>query len=50
METKLNIEIKERNLFMSEGWFVYAVLIKHYYVNIFLLLKLCKYEGGWGQF
>ena len=35
---------------MSEGWFVYAVLLNHYKVNILcLLLKLCKYECGWGK-
>ena len=35
---------------MSEGLFVYAVLVKHYYANIScLLLKLCKNECGWGK-
>ena len=33
---------------MSEGWFVYAVLLTHYYANILkFLLKLCKFEYGW---
>ena len=36
---------------MSEGLFVYAVLLKHYYANVLcFLLKLCKYECGWGKF
>ena len=48
METKLYIQIKELN--MSEGWFVYAVLLKHYKANILcFLLKVCKYECGWGK-
>ena len=48
METKLLILIKE--LIMSEGWFVYAVLLKHYYANVLcFLLELCKYEYGWGK-
>ena len=35
---------------MSEGWFVNAVLLKHHEANILcLLLKLCKYECGWGK-
>ena len=35
---------------MSEGWFVYAVLSKHYKATILcFLLKLCKYECGWGK-
>ena len=35
---------------MSEGWFVYAVLLKHYYANsLCFLLKLCKYECGRGK-
>ena len=35
---------------MSEGWFVHAVLLKHYYANVLLfLLKLCKYEGWLGK-
>ena len=35
---------------MSEGWFVYAVLLKHYKANILcLLLKLCKFEYGLGK-
>ena len=35
---------------MSEGWYVYAVLLKHYKANILcFLLKLCKYECGWGK-
>ena len=48
METKLCIQIKEFN--MSEGWLVYAVLFKHYYAYVLcFLLKLCKYECGWGK-
>ena len=32
---------------MSEGWFVYAVLLKHYYANVLcFLLKLCIYDVG----
>ena len=32
---------------MSEGWFVYAVLLKHYLANILcFLLKLCKLNMG----
>ena len=32
---------------MSEGWYVYAVLLKHYYANVlWFLLKLCKYDVG----
>ena len=35
---------------MSVGWFVYAVLLKHYHANVLcFLLKLCKYECGWGK-
>ena len=35
---------------MSEGWFVYVVLLKHYYANILcFLFKLCKFEYGWGK-
>ena len=35
---------------MPEGWFVYAVLLKHFYANILcFLLKLCKYECGCGK-
>ena len=35
---------------MSEGWFVYAVLLMHYYANIlYFLLKLCKFDFGWGK-
>ena len=35
---------------MSEGWFVYTVLLKHYKANIIcFLLKLCKYECGCGK-
>ena len=34
---------------MSEGWFVYAVLLKHYANVLCFLLKLCKYECGWGK-
>ena len=34
---------------MSEGWFVYAVLLKHYNANVLcFLLKLCRYECGMG--
>ena len=35
METKLCIQIKELNL--SEGWYVYAVLLKHCYASVFLV-------------
>ena len=46
---KLCILIKELN--KSEGWFVYAQLLKHDQANILcFLLKLCKYECGWGKF
>ena len=35
---------------MSEGCFVYAVPLKHYQTNILCdLLKICKYECGWGK-
>ena len=35
---------------MSEGSFVYAVPLKHYYANILgFLLKLGKYECGLGK-
>ena len=35
---------------MSEGSYVYAVLLKHCYVNVlWFLLKLCKYDCGWGK-
>ena len=35
---------------MSEGWFVYAVLLKHYSANILsFLFKLCKFDFGWGK-
>ena len=35
---------------MSDGWFVYAVLLKHYCSNVLcFLLKLSKYEYGWGK-
>ena len=35
---------------MSEVFFVYAVLLKHYLANILcFLLKLCKFEYGWGK-
>ena len=35
---------------MSEGLFVYVVLLKHYKVIILCFpLKLCKYECGWGK-
>ena len=48
MESKLCIQIKELN--MSEGRFVYAVLLKHYLANIVCFpLKLSKYECGWGK-
>ena len=48
MVTKLCIQIKKFN--MAEGKFVYAVLLKHYYANFLcFLLKLCKYECGWGK-
>ena len=48
METKLCIQIND--LYMSEGWYVYAVLLKHCYTNVlWFLLKLCKYECGWGK-
>ena len=46
METKLCIQIKE--LILSEGWFMYVVLIKHYLAYILCFLsKLCKYECVW---
>ena len=33
---------------MYEGCFVYAVLLKYYYVNVLCFLqRLCKYECGW---
>ena len=48
METKLCVEIKELN--MSEGWFVYTVLLKQYHANVLcFILKLYKYECGWGK-
>ena len=35
---------------MSEGRFVYAVLLKHLKANILcFLLKLCKFDFGWGK-
>ena len=35
---------------MSECWFVYIVLLKHYKAKILcFLLKLCKFEYGWGK-
>ena len=35
---------------MSEGWFVYTVLLKHYCTNVLcFLFDLCKYECGWGK-
>ena len=35
---------------MSECWFVYIVLLKHYTAKkINFLLKLCKFEYGWGK-
>ena len=43
MVTKLCIQIKKLNV--SEGWYVYAVLLKHCYANVlWFLLKLCKYD------
>ena len=48
METKLYILIKKLN--MSEGWYLYAVLLKHCYANVlWFLLKLCKYDCGWDK-
>ena len=48
METELFIPNKE--LYISEGLFMYAVLEKHYQANILcFLLKLCQYECGWGK-
>ena len=39
-----------QELNMSEGWFVYVVLLKHYFANIlYFLSKLCKYKCGWGK-
>ena len=35
---------------MSEGWFVYAVLLNHFQANIVcFVLKLCRFEYGWGK-
>ena len=35
---------------MSESWFLYAVLLKHYQASILcFLLKLCKFDFGWGK-
>ena len=35
---------------MSEGWFVNVVLLKQYLANILcFVLKLCKFEYGWGK-
>ena len=35
---------------MSEGLFVYAVLLKHFYAYIVcFLLNLCQYECGLGK-
>ena len=35
---------------MSEGLFVYALLLKHHYANVLcFLIKLCKSECGWGK-
>ena len=35
---------------MSPGCVVYAVLLMHFKPNILcFLLKLCKYECGWGK-
>ena len=41
---------KTRNLNMSEGLFINAVLFNHYQSNILcFLLKLCQYECGWSK-
>ena len=35
---------------MPEGRYVYAVLFKHCYAYVLrYLLKLCKYDCGWGK-
>ena len=35
---------------MPEGGLVYAVLLKYYKANsLCFLLKLCKFEYGWGK-
>ena len=35
---------------MSEGWYVYAVLLTDCYANVlWFLLKLCKNYCGWGK-
>ena len=35
---------------MSDGWYEYAVLLKHFYANaLWFLLKFCKYDCGWGK-
>ena len=35
---------------MSEGWYMYAVLLKYCFVNVLWFhLKLCKYDCGWGK-
>ena len=35
---------------MSEGWHVYAELLKRCYASVlWFLLKLCKYDCGWGK-
>ena len=35
---------------MAEGWFVYAVPLKHYKAYILcFLLKLFKFYFGWGK-
>ena len=48
METKLCTKVKELN--MSEGLYVHAVLLKHCYANVlWFLLKLYKYVCGWGK-
>ena len=37
-------------MYISEGLFVYAVLLNHYQSNILcFLLKLYQYECGWGK-
>ena len=34
---------------MSEGWFVYTDLLKHYLANVLcVFFKLCKFDFGWG--
>ena len=43
MESKSCIKIKE--LHMSEGWFVYAVLLKHYYFIMNVAGVNCRTSG-----